>query len=85
MPKGRLSGHSQSYQGIIGQLLADGYSNFIQDVYPVRKCDSNSNINHAHLARACSNDRQKPIGNALTTLFFKDLRKKLESLYLTIW
>ena len=40
----------------------------------------NSNINHTHFGRAGSNDHQKPIGNALTTLFFKDLRKELESL-----
>ena len=41
----------------------------------------NSNINHAHFARAGSiHDHQKPIGNALTTLFFNDLRRKLESL-----
>ena len=32
-----------------------------------------------HFAPAGSNDHQKPIVNALTTLFFKDLHKKLES------
>ena len=38
----------------------------------------NCNIN----PRAGSNDHQKPTGNVLITLFFKDLRKKLESLWL---
>ena len=45
-----------------------------------RKVGRNSNINHAHFVRAGSNDQQKPIGNALPTLFFEDLRKKLERL-----
>ena len=34
----------------------------------------------AHFARADSNDHQKPIGNTLIALFFKDSDKKLESL-----
>ena len=42
----------------------------------------NSNINHAHFTHAGSSDHQKPTGNALTTLFFKDLHKRLESLEL---
>ena len=37
-------------------------------------------MHHAHFPRAGSNDHRKPIGNALTTLFFKDSRNKLESL-----
>ena len=41
-------------------------------------CALLANINHAHLTHADSHDHQKPIGNALTTLLFKDSRKKSE-------
>ena len=39
-------------------------------------------MNHAQFAQVLApNNHQKPIANALATLFLKDLRKKLESLY----
>ena len=44
------------------------------DRYPVGKCDVNKTT-PSSTARAGSDDHQKPIGNALTTILFKDLRK----------